>query len=192
MARPLSEQKRKAILCSAAKMIASLGTSASTAKIAEAAGVAEGTLFTYFATKEVLLNQLLLEIETGLAQVLTTSTASLMTNQSPRERVQCIWNCLIEWGKTHPVQRRAMRQLKASERMSDETRRRCNALFSETRKAIEDSLEGYADPKRTSFYIEHVLMGLAEVVIEAMTADSQGHKNYKQAGFDLFWQGIKS
>lgn len=55
MARPLSEDKRDAILASAAELVAALGTSAPTAKIARGAGVAEGTLFTYFPDKDALL-----------------------------------------------------------------------------------------------------------------------------------------
>jgi AcrR family transcriptional regulator len=55
MARPLSEDKRTAILEAATEVVATLGLSAPTAKIAKGAGVAEGTLFTYFANKDELL-----------------------------------------------------------------------------------------------------------------------------------------
>ena len=44
MARPLSEDKRTAILDAATEVVAMLGVSAQTAKIAKGAGVAEGTL----------------------------------------------------------------------------------------------------------------------------------------------------
>lgn len=56
MARPLSEDKHNAILAAAAEAVAALGMSAPTARIAAGAGVAEGTLFTYFPTKDVLFN----------------------------------------------------------------------------------------------------------------------------------------
>jgi AcrR family transcriptional regulator len=46
MARPLSEEKREAILASATELVATMGTGAPTAKIASKAGFAEGTLFT--------------------------------------------------------------------------------------------------------------------------------------------------
>ena len=60
MARPLSEDKRTAILEAATEAVAMLGVSVPTAKIAKGAGVAEGTLFTYFANKDELLNRLYL------------------------------------------------------------------------------------------------------------------------------------
>jgi AcrR family transcriptional regulator len=54
MARIKSPEKRNAILQAAVREIAELGLSASTAKIARRAGLATGTLFTYFANKEKL------------------------------------------------------------------------------------------------------------------------------------------
>ena len=53
MARPLSEEKREAILEAAAELVAQMGTGASTANIAKAAGVAEGTLFTISGRKTI-------------------------------------------------------------------------------------------------------------------------------------------
>ncbi|MDN8643656.1 TetR/AcrR family transcriptional regulator [Stenotrophomonas indicatrix] len=189
MARPLSEEKREAILVAATELVSSLGTGAATAKIAAAAGVAEGTLFTYFATKDDLLNELLVDIETALAQALL---ASYGTAKSPRERVQRVWECLVEWGNANPVQRKAMRQLKVSGRISAQTTQRCNAMFGEIREVIEKSLAGHADPKRVPFYIDHVLMGLADIAIEATAINPKNYKHYKVAGFDLFWEGIKA
>ncbi|ELF6582189.1 helix-turn-helix transcriptional regulator [Salmonella enterica] len=52
MARPKSEDKKQALLEAATQAIAQSGIAASTAAIARNAGVAEGTLFRYFATKE--------------------------------------------------------------------------------------------------------------------------------------------
>jgi len=63
MARVRSPEKRSAILQAAVNEIAELGLGAPTAKIAKHAGVAAGTLCTYFANKEGLLNQLFIELK---------------------------------------------------------------------------------------------------------------------------------
>lgn len=185
MARPLSEEKREAILEAAAELIAQMGTGASTANIAKAAGVAEGTLFTYFGTKDDLLNQLFVEIEKGLAGMLASSPRA----GSPRERVRHIWDRLIDWGVANPTQRKALRQLKVSDRVSAKSRRSCDAMFQEAREMVEQSLAGHVDPKRASFYIDTVLMGLADIVIEAIAGKPKDAKHLRQAGFDLFWKG---
>jgi len=77
MARPLSEDKRTAILEAAAEVVATLGVSAPTAKIAKGAGVAEGTLFTYFANKDELLNQLYLKLKTDLRDAMMTGLSAV-------------------------------------------------------------------------------------------------------------------
>ena len=56
MARPKSEEKRLQLMLAAAEAVAERGVGAPTALIAKLAGVAEGTLFRYFPTKEALLN----------------------------------------------------------------------------------------------------------------------------------------
>ncbi len=58
MARVKSPEKRQALLQSAVHAIAKAGLGASTAKIATGAGLAEGTMFTYFPSKDDLLNEL--------------------------------------------------------------------------------------------------------------------------------------
>ncbi|HBU1218435.1 TPA: TetR family transcriptional regulator, partial [Klebsiella pneumoniae] len=57
MARPKSEDKKQALLEAATAAFAQSGIAASTSAIARSAGVAEGTLFRYFATKDELLNE---------------------------------------------------------------------------------------------------------------------------------------
>ncbi len=49
-----------------------LGAGAPTAKIAKEAGVAEGTLFTYFANKDELFNRLYLQLKADLAETMLT------------------------------------------------------------------------------------------------------------------------
>jgi AcrR family transcriptional regulator len=186
MSRPLSEEKRQAILVSAAELIAALGIGASTAKIAKAANVAEGTLFTYFATKDDLLNQLFLEIETDLAETLL---ASPPTTSDPCERARQVWNWLIDWGLANPIWWKTLRQLKVSNRIRADTLRRCDVQFREAREIVEKSLCGHCDPARTSFYIDIVLLGLAEIAMDAITANPKDHEHFKQAAFDLFWKG---
>src|SRR5436190_7010510 len=119
MARPLSEDKKDAILASAAEQVAALGTSAPTAKIAKSAGVAEGTLFTYFPDKDALLAALFLEIEGELAGLLSAIPPGL----APRERMHAMWDRLIDWSAANPARLKALKQLKVSDRIGAESRR---------------------------------------------------------------------
>ena len=75
MARSKSDDKREAILSAAISAFADGGLSAPTSAISKAAGVAEGTLFTYFPTKDDLLNALYRQIKLELAEVLMSGFA---------------------------------------------------------------------------------------------------------------------
>ncbi|AQZ51609.1 TetR/AcrR family transcriptional regulator [Martelella mediterranea] len=186
MARPLSEEKRQALLDAAAELVASLGTGASTAKIARAAGVSEGTLFTYFPTKDDLLNQLFVAIETDLTE---TMLAPYPADVSDRERLCMVWNRLIDWGLAHATARKALRQLKVSGRVTAESRNRCHAMQRDARTMVEACLAGHAAPDRIGFYIDTILFDLADISINAITARPEESATIRQAGFDLFWKG---
>jgi len=186
MARPLSEEKRQALLDAAAEFVPSLGTGASTAKIAKAAGVSEGTLFTYFPTKDDLLNQLFLEIEADLTE---TMLAPYPADASAKDRLFAVWNRLIDWGLAHATARKALRQLKVSDRVKAESRNRCHAMLRDARTMVEECLAGHAAPDRIAFYIDTILFDLADISINAVTAKPQESDTIRQAGFDLFWKG---
>ena len=66
MARARSEKRRNAILSAATRVIASRGLAAATATIAKQAGVSNGSLFLYFDTKAMLLNELYVSLKTEM------------------------------------------------------------------------------------------------------------------------------
>jgi len=75
VARPKSEDKRNAILDAATRVFAERGlTAAPTSEISKEAGVAEGTLFTYFKTKDDLMNALYREIKLELADAMMSDS----------------------------------------------------------------------------------------------------------------------
>ena len=86
MARPKSEDKKQALLEAATAAFAQSGIAASTALIARNAGVAEGTLFRYFATKDDLLNALYLHLKQdyikGVLEDYAGTAGSLLTQTS--------------------------------------------------------------------------------------------------------------
>jgi AcrR family transcriptional regulator len=187
MARPVSEEKREAILTSAAKLVATLGIGAPTAKIAKDAGLAEGTLFNYFANKDELLNQLYLAIKADLsAQMLKAYPAK----GGLRERSRHVWDSFVDWGAKHPMQRKAMRQLNVSERINADSRLRGSLAFREISRMIEESLADGVLKEQSPAFVGAALEALAETTIEFIARDPRKRELYKQAGFELFWNGV--
>jgi len=187
MARPLSDDKRDAILASAAELVATLGTSAPTAKIARGAGVAEGTLFTYFPDKDALLAALFLDIEGELAAALS---ADLPAGGSPRERVRHMWDRLIDWSAGNRARLKALKQLKVSDRIGVESRRCGERLFADFRTVLEEALAGHAGEALSVDYVGALLNALAEITLDFIAREPGRHDHHRALGFETFWKAV--
>src|SRR6202158_603828 len=129
MARPKSEDKRNAILNAATRLFAERGlTAAPTSEISKQAGVAEGTLFTYFETKDDLINALYREIKLELADA--------MMSDFPRKKkvgtkLRHVWDRYVNWGIANPNQRRVLKQIQVWGGLTEESKKAGFAPFAE-------------------------------------------------------------
>jgi AcrR family transcriptional regulator len=93
--------KKQAILDSALQLFVNHGFNAtSTASIAKAAGVATGTLFHHFPTKNDIMNQLFLSIKQQFATNIVTHT-SLTGNL--KQDANTLWQKAIDWAIEQPL-----------------------------------------------------------------------------------------
>lgn len=187
MARPRSEDKRNAILAAAAQVIAEHGLGAPTSRIARMAGVAEGTLFTYFDSKDDLLNVLYLDIKGELREVMMTAYPK---HAGVRERVQHVWNRFVDWGVAQPHKRRAMAQLAVSERLTDHTRSTGMQSFADINAMIQASVASGALRDHPPAFLSAVMGALAETTMDFIAREPANAERYRQAGFDAFWNAI--
>lgn len=187
MARPRSEDKRNAILSAATTVVATLGVSAPTAKIAKGAGVAEGTLFTYFENKDALLNELYLAIKLELRDAMTHGYPAA---QSIEERGRYVWERYVEWGVAFPLKRKAMGQLGVSGRITEQTRASGMAAFGEINTVIHRISSAGPLKDQPPAFVGAVMNAIAEVTMEFVEQDPKHAKRYKSAGFAAFWSAI--
>src|SRR6202046_5231206 len=160
MARPKSENKRNAILDAATRLFAERGlTAAPTSEISKLAGVAEGTLFTYFRTKDDLINVLYREIKLDLANAMMSD---FPRKKNVRSRLQHVWDCYVKWGIANPEERKVLAQLTVSEVLSEESRDAGGAPFVEFQAMIRDAIEQRLF--RTDLPVELISRSLAALV----------------------------
>src|ERR1700691_4304885 len=109
MARPRSEDKRNAILDAATRLFAERGlTAAPTSEISKLAGVAEGTLFTYFKTKDDLINALYREVKLELADAMMSD---FPRKKNIRTKLRHVWDRYVNWGIKNPSQHKVLQQM---------------------------------------------------------------------------------
>src|SRR5580692_7927658 len=189
MARPKSEDKRNAILDAATRLFAERGLAAApTSEISKLAGVAEGTLFTYFATKDDLINSLYRAIKLELADS--------MMSDFPRKkkigtRLRHVWDRYVNWGIANPKQRKVLAQLQVSEVLTKESRNAGSAPFVEFQTMIRDAIEQRIF--RNDLPVELIsksLAALVEATIDLSVSNPSKAKQYRDSGFQMFWAGV--
>ncbi|MBW7981164.1 TetR/AcrR family transcriptional regulator [Enterobacillus tribolii] len=188
MARPKSEEKKQALLEAATAAIAQLGISAPTSLIARKAGVAEGTLFRYFATKDELLNGVYLFLKQDLCQFTLENIDS--SEHDARKYTNYIWNCYIDWAILHPEGHRTMRQLAVSDKITEETEQQGADMYPEMYRRCEQSVRPIfrTSPFRT--FGHGMFMALADTTMEFATRDPERAAEYKNIGFEATWKAI--
>jgi len=186
MARPRSGDKRKAILDAALRICAERGIGAApTSAISRAAGIAEGSLFTYFKTKDDLLNALYTELRMELSKHLE----DFPHGKDAKTRLRYIWDKFLDLGEQHPEQLKVLSQLRASGRLAKGNEAPSFAL-TEVMKAVAAAAQEGAFAGVRADYL--VLMGRAqmEITVEFMHAHPESAADCREWGFAMLWQEI--
>ena len=189
MARPKSEDKRNAILDGATRLFAERGLAAApTSEISERAGVAEGTLFTYFKTKDDLINALYREIKLELADAMMSD---FPRKKNVRTRLRHVWDRYVDWGIANPRQRKVLAQLTVSEVLTKESKAAGGAPFVEFQTMIRDAIDGrvFRDDLPAEL-ISKSLAVLVEATIDLTVSNPSKANKYRDTGFQMFWAGI--
>jgi AcrR family transcriptional regulator len=181
VARPKSEDKRNAILDAATRVFAERGlTDAPTSEISKRADVAEGTLFTYFETKDDLINSLYREIKLELADAMMSD---FPRKKNVRTRLRHVWDRYLNWG--------VLAQLQVSEVLTKESRAAGGAPFVEFQTMIRDAIDGrvFRDDLPVEL-ISKSLAVLVEATIDLTVSNPSKADKYRDSGFQVFWAGI--
>jgi AcrR family transcriptional regulator len=187
MARPKSEDKRNAILSAATEVFAERGLSAATSAISSAAGIAEGTLFTYFKTKDDLINALYREIKLELADAMMSD---FPRRASTRNRLQHVWNRYLTWGVENPSQQRVLQQMSVWNGLTDESKRAGLAPFLEIEKMAEAAVAQHVFLDRPLEFIAAAMSALADTTMEFMRRDPKHAEMHRTNGFEMIWAGV--
>jgi AcrR family transcriptional regulator len=190
MARPKSADKRTAILDAAIAVLAERGVSSTpTSAISRKAGVAEGTLFTYFVTKDVLVNELYRTLKLELADAMLST---LPKSGTIKNRFRHVWNGYVQWGVAYPDKFKVMMQLRHSENISAESMAVGNLAFAELSRLAKASIRQKQIRNYPVEFIGAMFGGLAETAMAFVGQNPRARTDYCAAGFEVFWAGVAS
>ncbi len=187
MARPKSDDKRGAIMAATTRVIAVQGLGAATATVAQEAGVSNGSLFTYFATKSDLLNQLYVALK---AEMGAAALDGLPVESDNRAQLLHLWSHWLRWAASHPEKRRTLAQLDVSDAITAESRRAAHDAFAAVRALLERSREHGPLRAAPLEYVAALLSALAEATSDCMIRDSANADTYRADGFEALWRMV--
>jgi AcrR family transcriptional regulator len=187
VARSKSQDKRNAILEAATRVFAERGLGAATSAISAAAGIAEGTLFTYFPTKDELINALYREIKLELADAMMSA---FPRKKGMRLRLQHIWNQYVGWGIQNPLQQRVLKQVEVWNGLTRESKKAGSAPFAEIEAMIEEAERERIVQDLPRLFVQATMSALAETVMELSRHDPARATTYRNAAFEMLWAGI--
>jgi AcrR family transcriptional regulator len=187
MAKPKSEDKRNAILSAATQVFAERGLIAPTAAITSAAGIAEGSLFTYFKTKDDLINALYRELKLELAD---SMMSGFPRKQSVRHRLEHVWNGYVQWGVANPNQQKVLRQIQVWGGLTEESKQAGFAPFTEIQRMTEDALTQGIYKDVPQAFIGATLVALAEMTMDFVVRQPERAELYRTAGFEMLWAAV--
>lgn len=185
------EDKRQALLKAALTLFTQHGFDGTpTSKIAKEAGVATGTLFHYFKTKEELINQLYLEIKQELTRDLF---AGVSDEQTLRGKVYKIWFNCIAWSLKYPEKLRFFLQFSSSPYISNLTREEATQHLSFIRDLIEEGKRQDMIKEMPTDLLVDINTGLAQVMaMHFLNNPEKFHdEDYREMAFNAYWDCTK-
>jgi len=183
--------KREAILQAAIELFTKNGFHGTpTSKIAQTAGVATGTLFHYFKTKEELINKLYFEIKEELTHVMS---AGLEKEKTVRGKMRKIWLNAMSWNIDNPSKFNFFQQFRESPYISNLTREEATAQFNYFYDIIEDGRRQDILKDISTELILEITSGIfhGAAVYFYNNPDKLENKEHMEMAFNLYWDSVK-
>lgn len=185
--------KKQAILDTALTLFVSQGFYAtSTASIAKTAGVATGTLFHHFVSKDALMNHLFISIKQEFA-----SAVKLQMNSKGDLKLDAenLWQVAINWAIENPLKQEFFQQYSMSPSIASEIRQQ--AMSSILSFMGELIIKGQKIGVLANYPLTLMLEGCHGQYLAATRyfldhPDRWQDINHKQASFSMFWNAMKA
>jgi len=186
MSRPRSDAKRRAILDAALQVFAERGIAdAPTWAISKAAGVAEGSLFTYFESKDELMGEVYRELRREFSRHLE----DFPHDKDAKTRLRFIWDKYLDLGAKHPDHLKVLTQLRTSGKLFKENETP-EAAFIDLLEATHDAVVGNELEVAPPELLVLMLRSQAEMAIEFILANPEHAEICREMGFRVLWKGL--
>lgn len=184
------ETKEK-ILSAALKLFVEKGFNETpTSLISKEAGVATGTLFHHYQTKEQLINSLYLHCKDRLVRLMMDRVSD---QPSFRSKMKMMWENTILWGMYNPTDYRFFMQFGYSAYITDKTHDEGFMMFSDMNKIFTEGvaleLVKKMDPELLLSMVSNMTMTQVQYFIQY--PEKFEDKELREQAFNLLWDSFR-
>lgn len=159
-----------------------------TSKIAKEAGVANGTLFHYFSTKELLINELYLSIKKHLKDYLTQNLDQCSTT---REKVKHLWVNKVKWAIENPDEFSFFQQFRNSPFINSMSKEEGAKTFVFMFDIIDEGIKNGTLIDIDQYLISSfTFASTLSIILVAHDFPEKFNDEYLEIGFRMFWRGV--
>lgn len=181
--------KKAALLKAALKLFTERGFhGTSTAQISKEAGVATGTLFNYFPTKEDLINDLYFDVKGKLSR---SMGEDLQTQSTFHDKLKKIWYNMIEWGLNNQEDFLFVGQFCSSPYITSYTREEVSKEYVFLHDLMKEGIAN-GDIKDYSAELVMAMFYQSSRTVVNLILDSEPQDKDKVIadGFQVIWEGL--
>lgn len=175
------KRNRTEILDAATDLFDREGIGVSTAKVAAAAEVSNGTLFNYFPTKQALLDALYVHLKSQIV----VAVGDFNQAQSPQEQLRTIWQRWGYWAVANPAHHRVANLLHGAGLVSADASDEVNALLAPLMAPLA---QAHAEGALVALPLDY-LASLLQVQLHHAIA-GQLPENARADAFHMAWRSI--
>lgn len=158
---------------------------APTSAISSAAGVAEGTLFTYFKTKDELLNELYRE----LRKEMDREMPDYPYTADARIRLRFVWDRYLNLAMKYPKRLKVLQQLRSSGRLLKDAEAP-NMVIMELLHTTKEAAERGGLHNVSAEFLVLMFRAQAEATVEFIGAHRDLEAESREIGFKLIWREL--
>lgn len=189
-------EKRELIIDAAVRLFEQQGFwNTSTASISKKAGIATGTLFRYFETKEQLIEGVFLDLKQEVADYMYEH----VDNKLPvRDRLHTIWRSYISWNLANPEKFVILEQLEIASRISNAVHNQVVDMNQYTVKTMVVGIkEGLIGDYPIEFLANFLGSSSTNIIKQLLSGTNTARTKSKreeliEVGFEVFWNGISA
>jgi AcrR family transcriptional regulator len=184
------QDKKEAIIKAAFKLFTERGFHGTpTSMISEEAGVATGTLFLYFPTKEALINAAYLVAKNHMAADLKVG---LDTEPTFKDKARRLWRNMVRWGLQNPEEFHFLEQFASSPFITKLTEKEVYSNFRFLADVLAEGIREGAIKDIKDMFVAEMIASSNMAVIKKILRDGPNDETEEliDRSFDLLWRGI--